>query len=55
MCEFHGSEGNGFGDIWWIDNPIYFSSIDYDMSQLKTGGIYIMIVCFSSLAEVKHE
>ena len=25
-----------------------------DMSQLKTGGIYIVIVCFSSLAEVKH-
>ena len=19
---------NGFGDIWWTDNPIYFSSID---------------------------
>ena len=19
---------NGFGDIWWADNPIYFSSID---------------------------
>ena len=29
MCEFHDSSGNGFGDIWWIDNPIYFSSIDY--------------------------
>ena len=28
MCEFHGSNGNGFGDIWWTDNPIYFSSID---------------------------
>ena len=28
MCEFHGSNGNGFGDIWWPDNPIYFSSID---------------------------
>ena len=26
MCEFHGSNGNGFGDIWWTDNPIY---IDY--------------------------
>ena len=29
VCEFHGSNGNGFGDIWWTDNPIYFSSIDY--------------------------
>ena len=28
MCEFHGSNGNGLGDIWWTDNPIYFSSID---------------------------
>ena len=28
MCEFHDSSGNGFGDIWWTDNPIYFSSID---------------------------
>ena len=28
MCEFHDSSGNGFGDIWWTDNPVYFSSID---------------------------
>ena len=28
MCEFHDSSGNGFGDIWWTDNPIYFSNID---------------------------
>ena len=28
MCEFHGSNANGFGDILWTDNPIYFSSID---------------------------
>ena len=27
MCEFHESTFNGFGDIWWTDNPIYFSSI----------------------------
>ena len=29
VCEFYGSNGNGFGNIWWTDNPIYFSSIDY--------------------------
>ena len=29
MCEFHESTCNGLGDIWWTDNPIYFSSIDY--------------------------
>ena len=34
MCEFYGSNGNGFGDIWWTDNPIYFSSIDIQTSQL---------------------
>ena len=28
MCEFHESTCNGLGDIWWTDNPIYFSSID---------------------------
>ena len=28
MCEFHESTCNGYGDIWWTDNPIYFSSID---------------------------
>ena len=33
MCEFHGSNDNGFGDIWWTDNPIYFSSIDYMFSE----------------------
>ena len=27
MCEFHESRCNGFGYIWWTDNPIYFSSI----------------------------
>ena len=28
MCEFHGSNGNGFGDMWWTDKLIYFSSTD---------------------------
>ena len=28
MCEFHESTCNGFGDIWWTDNLIDFSSID---------------------------
>ena len=26
MCEFRGSNGNGFGDIWWTDKLFYFSS-----------------------------
>ena len=29
MCDFHDSNGNGFGDIWWTDKLFYFSSIDY--------------------------
>ena len=28
MCEFQESNCNGFGDIWWTDKCIYFSSID---------------------------
>ena len=28
MCEFHDSDGNGLGDIWWTDKLIYFSIID---------------------------
>ena len=34
MCEFHESTCNGFGDIWWTGNPIYFSSIDVIHSML---------------------
>ena len=48
MCEFHESTCNGFGDIWWTDNPIYFSSIDSyvvkQTGQMRTrhipGGMY---------------
>ena len=32
VCEYHGPNGNGFGDIWWTDNPIYFSSIVIEYS-----------------------
>ena len=28
MFEFHDSNGNGLGDIWWTDKFIYLSSID---------------------------
>ena len=31
MCKFHESACNGFGDIWWTDNPIYYSSIDINI------------------------
>ena len=38
MCEFHESTCNGFGDIWWTDNPIYFSSIDGHLASGLCGG-----------------
>ena len=28
MCEFHDSNSNGLGYMWWTDKCIYFSSID---------------------------
>ena len=28
MCEFHESNSNSFGDIWWTDKLIYFRIID---------------------------
>ena len=28
MCEFHDSNCNGLGDMWWTDTCIYFSIID---------------------------
>ena len=33
MCEFHNSNSNGLGDIWWTDKCSYFSSIDYYGSE----------------------
>ena len=34
MCEFHDSNGNGLGDIWWTGKLIYFGIIDYgDFNQ----------------------
>ena len=39
MCEFHESTCKGFGDIWWTDNPIYFSSIDCDQTRYGSGAI----------------
>ena len=35
MCELHESTCNGLGDIWWTDNPIYFSSIDTTVIHLE--------------------
>ena len=38
MCEFRGSNGNGFGDIWWTDNLFYFSSIDGQTNKTSPQG-----------------
>ena len=44
MCEFHYSNGNSFGDIWWTDKLIYFRSID--------GTTLITLIFRNSLFEV---
>ena len=45
MCEFHESTCNGFGDIWWTDNPIYFSSIDINLRRSRD----CMLLCTCQL------
>ena len=45
VCEFHGSNGNGFGDIWWTDNPIYLSSIDVHKSVCSLLVTAYKLVC----------
>ena len=49
MCEFHDSNCNGLGDMWWTDKCIYFSNIDdylccrwrlrWEGSAMYVGGI----------------
>ena len=43
MCEFHDSNGNGFGDIWWTDNPIYFGNIDDAVNFLPKYPCFISV------------
>ena len=47
MCEFHGSNNNGLGDIWWTDKFIYFSIIDFSRVHVfykNAIGLFIMCV-----------
>ena len=71
MCEFPDSNGNGFGDIWWTDKLIYFSSsiddITYNLSLIylqmilwrKSGAFYSSIrgrtISTTSLQESEFE
>ena len=71
MCEFPDSNGNGFGDIWWTDKLIYFSSsiddITYNLSLVylqmilwrKSGAFYSSIrgrtISTTSLQESEFE
>ena len=34
MCEFHGSNGNGFGDIWWTDKLLSSLALQGSGSQM---------------------
>ena len=57
MCEFHESTCNGFGDIWWTDNPIYFSSIDdLDPYSMTSGVSHLLhyIIANSMTSGVSH-
>ena len=38
MCEFHDSNGNSLGDIWWTDKFIYFSIRTYRWHIGSFGG-----------------
>ena len=40
MCEFHGSNGNGFGDIRWTDNLFYFSRPSIDGRAMRCRGLH---------------
>ena len=51
MCEFHGSNSNGFGDIWWTDNPIYFSSIDISFAS-RLFRVQVLIRYFRVLGDL---
>ena len=54
VCEFHGSNGNGFGDIWWTDNPIYFSSIDSDFFNRGRTKLYWQTCLLRNLLTSKY-
>ena len=43
MCEFHDSNCNGFGDMWWTDKCTYFSSIDLFLF-FQTSVVYFLQV-----------
>ena len=49
MCEFHDSNSNGLGDMWWTDKCTYFSSIDGHLLRRDEGldfmkfSVYLLI------------
>ena len=53
MCEFHDSNGNGFGDIGWTDKLIYFIIIDVKPGTAEWKGITI-IGCVRKAEDRKH-
>ena len=36
MCEFHGSNGKGLGNIWWTDTWLILINYDLSKSVSKT-------------------
>ena len=55
MCEFHDSNGNGLGDMWWTDTCIYFSIIDVNVTgehPVKRGQVSAHVRYFMTLLKV---
>ena len=44
MCEFHDSNCNGFGDIWWTDKLMNFSSKVVAVKRNETNNFIIKMV-----------
>ena len=47
MCEFHDSNGNGLGDIWWTDKSSYYRSHDISIHMLYIVCLHINVDCKS--------
>ena len=45
MCEFHDSNGNGLGDMWWTDKYFYFSIMYRLMISVEAhhGGMWYIV------------
>ena len=52
MCEFHDSNGNGLGYIWWTDKVVYFSIIYTRVATHLARSDTLSITCI--VARISH-